>query len=450
MHQHYNTDNELSSNQLKKMKLKDKKLFITTQNSFQLLDVETEEWMALGKAEGVDARAIKDFDFSDDKLWLITSKYLLAMDLEQLPQNQLRPKLYMDSLVVSGQQMSSELLPHTFDYNQNHFSFYPSFRSVEYMDETSIQYRIVGFEDEWRTVPASIDLIEYRSLPPGDYQLQLKAIYRNRVLDQYDLSFVVSKAFWNTWWFYILVFVLLGALVSFAFSIRIQKLQQRNDEKLERQRMATELLDSKLKALRSQMNPHFIFNALNSIQDLILQEDTERSYDYIVLFSELVRSTLNYSEKDFIPIEKELQFLKVYLSLENLRFKKDFEYGIHYDGEREIEIPSLLVQPFIENALLHGLLHKQGAKKLDVRFELGEHLLCTITDNGIGREKAAKISKRQSEVHESFSLKAIRKRLDILNEQFGLESDYSISDRIENGQVAGTIVKIRIPYIRRF
>ncbi len=124
-----------------------------------------------------------------------------------------------------------------------------------------------------------------------------------------------------------------------------------------------ELIAINLTALRSQMNPHFIFNALNSIQDLVLKEDTEASYDSIVLFAELIRNTLNYSNQDFISIEKELDFLKVYLQLEKLRFGSDFNYTISFNSTENIDVPSLLIQPFIENALVHGLMHKDGKKK---------------------------------------------------------------------------------------
>ena len=112
------------------------------------------------------------------------------------------------------------------------------------------------------------------------------------------------------------------------------------------------------------MNPHFIFNALNSIQDLILQQDTDASYDYIVMFAELVRNTLNYSNQDFISIEKELEFLKVYLQLEKLRFGDQFNFTIIFKEKESLEVPSLMIQPFIENALVHGLIHRKGKKEL--------------------------------------------------------------------------------------
>ncbi|MBG6129076.1 tetratricopeptide (TPR) repeat protein [Aquimarina sp. EL_43] len=208
--------------------------------------------------------------------------------------------------------------------------------------------------------------------------------------------------------------------------------------------------ESELKALKSQMNPHFIFNSLNSIQDLILQQNTDSSYDYIVLFAQLVRNTLNYSSKNFIVIEKELEFLDVYLQLEKLRFEDDFTYTIQSINTEGLSVLSLIVQPFIENALLHGLLHKAGKKQLTIDFTFTDHLLCTIIDNGIGRKEAKKIQERQGNHHESFALNAIQQRLEILKDQYGTDVGYQIFDLYNDQLAMGTRVEIRMPYQKEY
>lgn len=211
-----------------------------------------------------------------------------------------------------------------------------------------------------------------------------------------------------------------------------------------------ELNASKLTAIQSQMNPHFIFNSLNSIQDLVLQGDVENSYTYIATFSSLVRKTLNYSEKDFIDFEEEIQLIEIYLSLEKLRFKKDLDYQINTNKIDDILIPPLLIQPFIENALVHGLLHKEGFKKLTISFELNENLICTIEDNGIGREKARAIRARQRSEHVSFSGKAIQNRFDILSNIYERKFGYQYEDLVENGIATGTKVSLTIPIQCKF
>lgn len=207
---------------------------------------------------------------------------------------------------------------------------------------------------------------------------------------------------------------------------------------------------SELKAIRSQMNPHFIFNSLNSIQDLVLKGDVENSYSYITLFSNLVRQTLTYSENEFIEFEQEVKLLELYLSLEKLRFKKDFTYEIVVNNVEDIMIPPFLVQPFIENSLVHGLLHKEGEKKLKIVFELAEDLICTIEDNGVGRDKSRAIKERKGAGYASFSGKAIQRRFEILGNVLNGTFGYTYQDLYDKGEPSGTRIVLVIPVKRQF
>lgn len=207
---------------------------------------------------------------------------------------------------------------------------------------------------------------------------------------------------------------------------------------------------SELKAIRSQMNPHFIFNALNSIQDLVLKGNIENSYSYITMFSNLVRQTLTYSENEFIEFEQEIKLLELYLSLEKLRFKKDFNFEISANNIDDIMLPPFLIQPFIENSLVHGLLHKEGEKKLKITFELNEDLICTIEDNGVGRERARAIQERQRKTHDSFSTKAIQKRFEILSNVFNGKFGYTYQDLYEKDEPVGTRTVLVIPVKHQF
>lgn len=207
---------------------------------------------------------------------------------------------------------------------------------------------------------------------------------------------------------------------------------------------------SELKAIRSQMNPHFIFNALNSIQDLVLKGNIENSYSYITMFSNLIRQMLTYSENEFIEFEQEIKLLELYLSLEKLRFKKDFTYEIAVNNVEDIMLPPFLVQPFIENSLVHGLLHREGEKKLKIAFELKEDLICTIEDNGVGRDKAKAIKQRQKAGHDSFSGKAILKRFEILSNVFNGKFGYTYHDLYERAEPSGTRIVLVIPVKRQF
>ncbi|MGB0886436.1 MAG: sensor histidine kinase, partial [Chitinophagales bacterium] len=211
-----------------------------------------------------------------------------------------------------------------------------------------------------------------------------------------------------------------------------------------------ELAVSNLKALKSQMNPHFIFNLLNSIQALVLKGDIEASYTYMTKFAKLVRQTLHFSDADLVELEDEIDLLKLYLDLEKLRFSKDFEYQIIDNDIEGIEIPPLLIQPFIENALVHGLLHKEGKKTLKLEFEFKDKLICTITDNGIGRKKSKEINERQRSNHKSFSTQAIEKRFKILNETYKGNFGFKYEDIFEEETFKETQMKLYLPFKQVF
>jgi hypothetical protein len=449
LHRTIDQSNGLGDQFVNKIILRDGRLFVSHKSGFQMRNLATKEWTKLGVAEGIIGGYVYDFDVSNEQLWMLADNTLLSINLKDLSRPTSMPKLRFDSIVVSGTSVESDT-SQGFQHQQNHFKFYVDFRSVDHEAQGKILSRIVGFEEEWNSTSSANNLIEYKSMPPGEYKMEAKASYGELESEAISYSFQIRSPYWQQWWFYLLAAAGLVGIVAFAFQYQIRRIRKNERIKLEKQTMESTLLESQLKALRSQMNPHFIFNALNSIQDLILQQDTDASYDYIVLFADLVRSTLNYSNKEFIPVEKELEFLEVYLSLEELRFKDEFSYEIIYTGSKDIEVPSLIVQPFIENALLHGLLHKAGQKKLTIEFILKEQLICLVTDNGVGRKKAGEINERKGQRPESFAIEAIEKRLSILTAQYGEGVGFVINDLYENEEALGTRVEITMPYSRLY
>lgn len=245
------------------------------------------------------------------------------------------------------------------------------------------------------------------------------------------------------------------ALAAFLIFNRLKLIRRQRDEldfayaKLEESKK-NEVALSNLKALKSQMNPHFIFNLLNSIQHLVLKGDIENSYGFINQFAGLVRSTLDYSDREKITLGEEIELLEVYLRLEKVRFQEDFEYEIFSDQPKNIFIPPMLIQPFVENALVHGLLHKEGLRKLKISFKITNVVECEVADNGIGKEKAKVIRERQRGSHKSFSTQAIEKRFAILSEYHKEDIGYEYIDydqTIEDEYV--TKVNIRIPIVRK-
>jgi len=437
----------LFSNRVRQVTLKEQLLYILTNKGVQVYDRSANKFLDLGVNTSVISNNIIQFALSDDTLWLLEKNGFSSIKINTITaKKEEKPisKLYIDSLLVNDIKIDY-LKEHQFTYNENKLSIFFDYRNIETKTETEIAYILKGYHKEWKTKTTTQNNIEFHSLPVGNYTFKIKATYRNQETETFSYTFKITPPFWLAWWFYVLLALLLLLLLVLIF-LRFKRLKIKNAALLEKQQLKTHLLDSELKALRSQMNPHFIFNALNSIQGLILQKDTNASYDYIVLFASLVRNTLNYSSKDFISIHKELAFLEVYLKLEKLRFGDDFTYSIEYKGDKEIKVPSLIIQPFIENALLHGLLHRKGDKKLSIVFEFTNQLKCTIIDNGVGRVKSTEIQERQGKRHESFALRAIKKRLEILSMKSATKAHFTTTDLYDYDIPKGTKIEIILPF----
>ena len=236
------------------------------------------------------------------------------------------------------------------------------------------------------------------------------------------------------------------------FSRKNKELKERQALLLARQEKEVENVFLKLESLRSQMNPHFIFNALNSIQDYILKNEKRLARDFLVKFSRLIRTFLEHSQKDLITLEEELSVLKLYLELEKDRFEHTFHYFLEVDkklDKQSIEIPTFLIQPYIENAIKHGLLHLKGERLLHVRFiqnDDSKYLLVEIEDNGVGREASKRINDRKPLKPKSFSTKANQKRVELINKTREVPIELVIQDLFnEDRSAKGTIVKIKIP-----
>jgi len=226
------------------------------------------------------------------------------------------------------------------------------------------------------------------------------------------------------------------------------------DQIRERNEIQQNLKASQLTAMRAQMNPHFIFNALNSIQDFIIQEDKRSANRYLSKFSKLMRNVLDASDKKKITLKKEIEYLELYLSLESLRIDDDFEYIFDIETDinvNNILIPSMLLQPYVENALKHGLMHRKGKKKLTIRFSKNcpfdgwenNHLFCEIEDNGIGRV-AAELLKVKSAIHKSRATQIVNERLEVLRQMGNLDIDITMEDVYPTQKYTGTLVRVLI------
>jgi ligand-binding sensor domain-containing protein/putative methionine-R-sulfoxide reductase with GAF domain len=228
--------------------------------------------------------------------------------------------------------------------------------------------------------------------------------------------------------------------------------EEKQKAKMEVLQNKQKVAESRLQSLRLQMNPHFLFNALNSIQQMILANEELVATRFLSRFSKLLRAILIHSDKETVTLKEELEILNLYIELEARRFKDSFHYNIECDSEideDEIKIPTLLIQPFVENAIWHGLMHKEGDRNLSVRFsETGNFLRCVIEDNGVGRRKSEETKKAngQERSHISKGIKVSMERLKTIRNKEGSEGSLIITDLYdETEQAAGTRVEINFP-----
>ncbi len=207
----------------------------------------------------------------------------------------------------------------------------------------------------------------------------------------------------------------------------------------------------KLQSLRTQMNPHFIFNSLNSVNNFIAKNDERSANKYLSDFSKLMRIVLKNSDQDFVSLSAEIETLGIYLGLEHFRFGDKFEYSLDVAEDinpDELRIPSMLIQPYIENAIWHGLRYREEKGILQVKFYIDdEKLFCSIYDNGIGRKKSAELKTDHQKAYQSTGIKNTKERIEILNTLHKTSLGISLEDLEENGIATGTLVKISLPYM---
>ena len=437
----WNFNNSGYSNSIYQIKEHKGSLFVSTNAGIFILNKKGEVLNTLSKSDGLYANHIIDFEIKNDILWLVHQKGVQPINIKKIKPHNFKPSIWLSKLLVNNTKISIKENS-VFNYDQNKFEFNVSAKNIRFSNEIKYRYRLEGIDKTWQVNNYYNNKIEYKSLPPGKYTFNIKSVFRNNESEMFSYSFSINPPFWETWWFYGLMALSFITLTFVVFKVQIKKHRKKN-------RLKNELNASKLIAIQSQMNPHFIFNAINSIQDLILKGDIDNSYNYIIKFSKLVRQTLNFSDKEFIDIEDEIELLEIYLELEKLRFKDDFEYSINCDFD-DTQVPPMLVQPFVENAIKHGLLHKDGLKKLEITFVKNEILYCTITDNGIGRKKAQEIKERQQKNHQSFSVNATKGRFEIMKSHYQQDLGVVYEDLMEDNVPAGTKVIINMPFKQNY
>ena len=378
---------------------------------------------------------------------------ILIIDPKSFQLNTEIPKPYLTSFTVFDKEIKTEkALYYTdsvyLDYNQNFFSFTFSAIANHFPEDVQFSYRLKNFDPEWKD-GTKRRYAAYTNVPGGEYVFEIHAANNEGITstEPCQLFIAVAAPWWETLWFRSLAACILAGLIYMIYKYRTQQI--RREEHL-RRKFERELARVEMGALRAQMNPHFIFNSLNSIDYYIIKNQPEKASDYLQSFSRLIRLILQNSRANQITLHDELEAVRLYIEMESLRFSDQFDYIVKADPEIDLEaikIPPMLLQPYLENAIWHGLMQKKGERRLELRITQSNGTLqCVIEDNGIGREAAARLRSKTATRRKSFGMQITKDRIAVINKLHGINASVQITDLKDmNGNVEGTRVEVRIP-----
>lgn len=397
------------------------------------------------------SRDVSRVEQAGNTLWISTNNGIASYVMPEEGKPKLSPRIYLKLFSVNESDHLKDSV-RIFGHNENYVKI--SFVGLSYHSYGKVQYKykLVGLDTGWRIT--SNTSIQYPFLPPGKYRFMLKAIAFDgpESLETTLVSFSIRKPFWLRTWFLIIFFAACGLSLYSVFYFRLKAIRTKERQKTQ---FNNQLATLEMRALRAQMNPHFIFNAINSIQNHIIRNDRSTAQDYLAKFARLIRNVLENSKSESISLFLELETLSLYIELEQIRAPGKFSYAINVDSAisaYNILIPPLLMQPFVENCILHGIMPLPGnTGKIEITVgEKNGSLICTISDNGIGRKRAGEIKSRKATYHRSMGLSVTEERINLLNGPESTTASIRIEDLSDtDGNPTGTRVILSIPVIHR-
>ena len=335
--------------------------------------------------------------------------------------------------------------------NQNYLTFSFGFQNCLNPGESIFRYQLKEFDTEWSDWSTNTQAV-YSNLPSGDYILNIQGKHLNKAnIIPFSIHVSVAYPWWKKPWFYAITFAALVALIIAVMRIYTHKIRKEEEE---RNKIGTSILGLKMKTLQNQLDPHFIFNALNSIQGYILEQETENALDYLSDFSTVLRKNIDNADKDYITLSDEIAYLKHYVKLEQMRFMDRFIFEIVLSKEinpYNYSIPPMLIQPFIESAIRFGLSDCKGDGLILITFDLEDnnYIRCTIEDNGIGRSKSKEFDAESRKSSHEKTMQIVQERISLLNKMNNntFKYDYKVFDLFDESQKPiGTKVEIGLPF----
>jgi ligand-binding sensor domain-containing protein len=396
------------------------------------------------KLDGLVSNEVTDVYSQNDTIYVGTKHGLSFFSPAQIIEGTIPPLIYLNNIKVNDRLLNEKnnvVLP----YNQNQLEI--DFIGITYRDAGNVQYKykLVGGDKSWGYTNSKS--VRYSALKPGSYTFLVYAQSKEGIWSENPvrIQITINPPFWQTWWFIGLAILGIVLIMTLIFWRRYQQLK--TGEQLKRN-----MLELKGEALQSQMNPHFIFNSLNSIQGFISEHDKKSAEVYLAKFARLIRATLDHSGQKYIHLDKEIELITNYIELEQMRFRDEFTYEVKIDGELDesyLKIPPLLIQPFVENAILHGLTPKTELGNVSVVFKqiANGQMHCTIEDDGIGREKSQAM--QHDKIHKSKGIRISKERIEALGAANGQNFGIVITDlKNGEGEATGTRVELILPLIK--
>ncbi|MES2727009.1 MAG: histidine kinase [Bacteroidota bacterium] len=446
-YEYVNTSNGLINDYCNKIYYNDHKIWVCTDNGLSKVILDTNDHLVrvenYTSANFLIADEVRDILAYKGKIYVATAGGLSFFDEKEIKKNTfIQPQVYIRTISINSKDTSTYIDHYILPYNENNISV--SYATISFNGSAGnlFKYKLDGVDQEFNYTTNTT--IRFANLNPGGYRF---VVYVRNNFGNWSpptvTYFTILKPYWKTWWFISLyVFASVAAIAYFV----LQKIKRvRKENKFKHQ-----LVQSELRALRLYMNPHFIFNSLNSLQMFILKNNVEEAGSYILSFSRVIRMIMKYSSRSSITIEEEKELLTKYIHLEQRRFTEAFEFSITIDPEIDTlntHIPTLIIQPFVENAIKHGLSGMSNNGKLLIEFiRQDSFICCVITDNGIGREKAKKKQLSMNNNEDSTGIRYIEDRLKLLAQDKNIRP-VEIVDLYEDEIALGTRVKLLIPIL---
>ena len=378
---------------------------------------------------------------NQNQLWIGSQKGVSIINVSNKPMVASSPTSYIAKVLVSGIEVTERPISMTYEDN-----IMLKFKTNTAYTNEGLTYRVQLNDADWQVI--NQPEVMYSDLRAGKYQAKMGAKKSDSDWGQSQtIDFEVHPPWWGRWWvFFIEALLFIAVVLGLYFWVEQRKRNKENARAM----LDKKIAELELKTLQAQLNPHFIFNALNSIQRYTLDQDAVMANRYLTQFSHLMRLFLESSASKFITLEEEIELLEIYVGLEKLRFSDSFTYTIYKDESlcENLFIPSMLIQPFVENAINHGLLHNEDEGKLSVSFtRMHEGMIaCIIDDNGVGRKKALEIKKSSTNAYKSRALQITQEKLKAINTIEGLYIHVNTIDKLDaQGMALGTTVEIHIP-----